>query len=223
EERLALPVRPSRRRGQQAGALGLRLRQGQERGRHGYLGRVVAVGEEEHRLRLDAHALGPAGRRAVGRDLLPARAQVAPRHGTLPRRRDALLGSAAPARDPRRGFLTAARGAAMAHRLDPLLRPRSIAVLGATEREGTVGRHTVENLLKGGFEGPLFAVNPGREAVLGLPCFPSLDSLPQPVEHVIFAVSDARVEAALDEAIAHGVRAATMMSSLVLENDTVPV
>lgn len=110
----------------------------------------------------------------------------------------------------------------MAHRLEPLLRPRSIAVLGATEREGTVGRHTVENLLKGGFEGPLFAVNPGRESVLGVPCFPSLDTLPQAVEHVIFAVSDARVEAALDEAIAHGVRAATMMSSLVLENDTVP-
>ena len=48
----------------------------------------------------------------------------------------------------------------MAHRLDPLLRPRSIAVLGATEREGTVGRTAVENLLKGGFEGALYAVNP---------------------------------------------------------------
>ncbi len=110
----------------------------------------------------------------------------------------------------------------MPHRLEPLLRPRSIAVLGATEREGTVGRHSIENLLKGGFEGPLFAVNPGRESVLGVPCFPSLDTLPRPVEHVIFAVSDARVEAALDEAIAHGVRAATMMSSLVLENDSEP-
>jgi acyl-CoA synthetase (NDP forming) len=49
----------------------------------------------------------------------------------------------------------------MAHRLDPLLRPRSIAVLGATEREATVGRHTIENLLKGGYEGGLYAVNPG--------------------------------------------------------------
>ena len=41
----------------------------------------------------------------------------------------------------------------MTHRLDPLLRPRSIAVLGATERAGTVGRTVVENLLKGGYEG----------------------------------------------------------------------
>jgi acyl-CoA synthetase (NDP forming) len=111
----------------------------------------------------------------------------------------------------------------MAHRLDPLLRPRSIAVVGATEREGTVGRNTIENLLKGGFEGPLYAVNPGRAAVCGLPCFPSLAALPVPVEHVLFAVSDERLEAALDEAIAHGARAATIMSSLVLAEDREPL
>jgi acyl-CoA synthetase (NDP forming) len=110
----------------------------------------------------------------------------------------------------------------MAHRLDPLLRPRSIAVLGATEREGTVGRHTVENLLKGGFEGRLYAVNPGRQSVLGVPCHPSLAALPASVEHVIFAISDVRIEAALDEVIAHGARAATIMSSLVIEGDSDP-
>ena len=59
----------------------------------------------------------------------------------------------------------------MAHRLESLLRPRSIAVLGATEREGTVGLHTIENLLKGGYEGGLYAVNPGRKSVLGVPCY----------------------------------------------------
>ena len=48
--------------------------------------------------------------------------------------------------------------------------PRSIAVLGATEREGTVGRNTVENLLKGKFAGPLFAVNPRYESICGVPC-----------------------------------------------------
>ncbi|MGH8130122.1 MAG: CoA-binding protein, partial [Steroidobacteraceae bacterium] len=110
----------------------------------------------------------------------------------------------------------------MPHRLDSLLRPRSIAVLGATEREGTVGRTTVENLLKGGFEGRLYAVNPGRTSVCGVPCFPSLAALPEPVEHVIFAVADARVEAALDDVVAHGARAATMMSSLVLADDDEP-
>ncbi|HTL49420.1 MAG TPA: acetate--CoA ligase family protein [Steroidobacteraceae bacterium] len=110
----------------------------------------------------------------------------------------------------------------MAHRLDPLLRPRSIAVLGATEREATVGRHTIENLLKGGYEGALYAVNPGRRSVLGVPCYPTLATLPEPVEHVIFAVADTRVEAALDDVIAHGARAATIMSSLVIDGDGNP-
>jgi acyl-CoA synthetase (NDP forming) len=110
----------------------------------------------------------------------------------------------------------------MAHRLDPLLRPRSIAVLGASEREGTVGRHTIENLLKGGYEGGLYAVNPGRKSVLGVPCVASLADLPEQVEHVIFAIADTRIEAALEEVIAHGVRAATMMSSLVLADDSDP-
>jgi acyl-CoA synthetase (NDP forming) len=111
----------------------------------------------------------------------------------------------------------------MTHRLDTLLRPRSIAVLGATERAGTVGRNTVENLLKGGFEGRLFAVNPRYAAVCGVPCFATLAALPEPVEHVIFAVSDARIEAALEDVIAHGARAATIMSSLVLEDDRPPL
>ena len=56
----------------------------------------------------------------------------------------------------------------MAHRLDPLLRPRSIAVLGATEREGTVGRHTIENLLKGGYEGGLARYPYGLPAPWGI-------------------------------------------------------
>jgi acyl-CoA synthetase (NDP forming) len=110
----------------------------------------------------------------------------------------------------------------MAHRLDPLLRPQSIAVLGASERDGTVGRNVVENLLKGGYEGGLYAVNPGRKSVLGVPCYPSLATLPEPVEHVIFAVADTRMDSALDDAIAHGARAVTLMSALVIEGDPDP-
>ncbi|MBM4195519.1 MAG: acetate--CoA ligase family protein [Gammaproteobacteria bacterium] len=110
----------------------------------------------------------------------------------------------------------------MAHRLDPLLRPASIAVIGATERAGSVGRLALRNLQLGGFAGPLYAVNPGYTSVLGTPCFPSLAALPSPVEHVVFAVADHRLEAVLDDVIAHGARAATIMSSLVLEDDVVP-
>jgi acyl-CoA synthetase (NDP forming) len=110
----------------------------------------------------------------------------------------------------------------MRHRLDPLLRPASIAVLGASERADTVGRTSVENLRRSGFAGPMYAVNPRYSSVCGVPCFPSLAALPAPVEHVVFAVSDERVEAALDETIAHGARAVTLMSALVLAQDREP-
>ena len=111
----------------------------------------------------------------------------------------------------------------MTHKLDPLLRPRSIAVIGASERPHSVGRRTVHNLLAGKFEGNIYPVNPGRETVLGLKCYPDLSSLPETAEHVAFAVSDHRIETALDDAITHGARAATIMSQLLIANDTSPL
>ena len=110
----------------------------------------------------------------------------------------------------------------MSHRLDPLLRPSSVAVLGATERPGSVGRRTIENLLCGRYPGSLYAVNPNYESVCGVQCYPNLAALPSTVEHVIFAISDTRIETAIDDVISHGARAATIMSSLVLKNDREP-
>lgn len=110
----------------------------------------------------------------------------------------------------------------MSHRLDPLLRPRSIAVLGATRREGAIGSQVLVNLLKGRFPGKLYAVNPGYDDVLGVPCYPSLAALPETVDHVIFALADRHMDQALDQVIAHGARAATLMSSLILGNDLEP-
>jgi acyl-CoA synthetase (NDP forming) len=110
----------------------------------------------------------------------------------------------------------------MAHRLDPLLRPRSIAVVGATPRANAVGNRTVLNLQQGGFGGALYAVNPRYDELCGMRCFPSLAALPERVEHVVFTVGDERIEVALEEAIAHGARAATIMSSLVLDEDGEP-
>ena len=108
------------------------------------------------------------------------------------------------------------------HRLDPLLRPRSVAVVGASERDGSVGRRTVHNLLAGGYEGEIYPINPGRDSVLGLRCYSDLESLPGTAEHVAFAVSDARIEGALAAAIDHGARAATIMSQLVEQQQREP-
>ena len=108
------------------------------------------------------------------------------------------------------------------HRLDPLLRPRSIAVVGASARAGAPGNEVLVNLRKGGFSGDVFAVNPTSESVEGLVCYRSLSELPVVPQHVVFAVSDQRVEACLDEAIGLGVPAATIFSALHLLEDESP-
>lgn len=110
----------------------------------------------------------------------------------------------------------------MPHRLDPLLRPRSVAVVGASARPGSLGEWTLANLLRGGFRGDIYPVNPRHEELQGLQCYGRLAELPQVPELLIFGVADARVEALLDEAIALGIPAAVLMSPLVLEDDTMP-
>ena len=109
----------------------------------------------------------------------------------------------------------------MTHHLDPLLRPASIAIVGASASDG-VGRRILETLLHGQYPGALYAINPKYDDVLGVPCFPDLVALPEPVEHVVFAVSDNRIEAIFEEAVKTGVKAMTIMSMLYIDNDMQP-
>ncbi len=110
----------------------------------------------------------------------------------------------------------------MAHRLDPLLRPRSLAVVGASRRAGSVGHTLIRQLILGGFAGALYPVNPKYEDIAGLTCYGALADLPEPPEQVVLAVADARLEAEFDAAIASGARAATIVSQLVLADDVDP-
>lgn len=110
----------------------------------------------------------------------------------------------------------------MSHRLDPLLRPKSIAVVGASARAGTIGQLALFNLLQGKYPGQIYPVNPGYEELQGLACYPSLESLPETPDLVIFGVGDSRIEAAIDDAIIAGVKAAVIMSTLVIDDDTDP-
>jgi acyl-CoA synthetase (NDP forming) len=109
-----------------------------------------------------------------------------------------------------------------AHRLDPLLRPRSIAVVGASARAGSPGNEVLVNLRKSGYAGPIYAVNPYRATIEDIPCFGSLADLPELPQHVIFAVNDARLEDCLDEAIALGVEAASIFSAMTIPADSAP-
>src|SRR5215207_4500570 len=61
--------------------------------------------------------------------------------------------------------------------LGPLLAPRSIAVVGATDRVDAYGANVLRNLARAGFGGTVWAVNPRRDVVLGIPCFPAVAEL----------------------------------------------
>jgi acetate---CoA ligase (ADP-forming) len=108
------------------------------------------------------------------------------------------------------------------HRLAPLLMPRSIALVGASAKEGSVG-HGMVSVFKGGaFPGEVYLVNPNYQEIEGLPCYPSLAALPEPVDHTVMGVATARLEGQMAEAIKQGARGATIFASGYLENDSEP-
>ena len=109
------------------------------------------------------------------------------------------------------------------HRLKPLLAPRSIALVGGSPREGSVGNLMIRSLIKGGFPGELSVVNPKYDAVEGLEAFPSLRDLPQPPDLAVLSVSSRRMEALMREAIEAGVRSAVVFDFCRYEGDREPV
>src|SRR5512136_3044845 len=76
--------------------------------------------------------------------------------------------------------------------LDSLLKPRSVAVLGASERP-SVGRTIIENLERIGFEGAVYPINPRYQTLLGRRCYPSIEELPAGVDVLAFCVNHERV------------------------------
>jgi acetyl-CoA synthetase len=88
--------------------------------------------------------------------------------------------------------------------LTRLLRPASIAVVGATDRPGTYGATTLLNLQALGYPGEVWAVNPKRDEVLGRPCVPTIDDLPVAADAVVVAIPAAGVPEVIEQAGARG-------------------
>ena len=107
----------------------------------------------------------------------------------------------------------------MSHRLDPLLNPRSIAVVGASERPGSVGSGMIEGLQACAFAGPIHAVNPKYDSIHGLPCVASLKDLPEAVDLAIIGVNSAHIEGQLADAIARGIKAAVIFDTCYVDDD----
>ena len=94
-------------------------------------------------------------------------------------------------------------------RLDALLRPRSVAVLGASERP-SIGRTLIESLEGLGFPGEIYPINPKYETVLGRRCYPTVADLPRGVDVLAFCVNHTHVLEHMEPAAARGVGAAVI-------------
>jgi acetate---CoA ligase (ADP-forming) len=97
--------------------------------------------------------------------------------------------------------------------LSRLLRPRSVAVVGATERPDSYGAQALLNLRAIGYPGPVWGVNPRRTEVLGRPCVPTIADLPEPADAVVVAIPAPGVPAAVEEAGARGCGGAVVISA----------
>lgn len=97
--------------------------------------------------------------------------------------------------------------------LQYLFAPRSVAVIGASERPGSVGASVLANVLRGGFKGPVYAVNPRHAQVAGLPCHRGIASLPQAPELALVCTPPHAVPGVISELGARGTRAAIVMTA----------
>jgi acyl-CoA synthetase (NDP forming)/RimJ/RimL family protein N-acetyltransferase len=90
---------------------------------------------------------------------------------------------------------------------------RSVAVIGASRRQDTVGRTLVRNLVLGGFAGRVYAVNRAAESVAGLPAYATVQEIPDPVDLAIVAVPAETVQEVVLDCAAKGVHGLVVISS----------
>lgn len=104
------------------------------------------------------------------------------------------------------------RGAPAAAAVAALLRPRAIAVVGASATTGTLGDRLLRGITGWDYTGQVYPVNPRYPELGGLRCYPDLAALPERVDLVAFAVNENRLPEAMTEAARHGASAAAIFS-----------
>ncbi len=97
--------------------------------------------------------------------------------------------------------------------LRPLFEPRNIAVIGASRTPGTIGWQLLDNLVRHGFRGALYPVNPGARAVHSFPVWRSVREIPVEIDLAVIAVPAVSVSAVVDECARKGVPTLIVISS----------
>lgn len=97
--------------------------------------------------------------------------------------------------------------------LEKLFRPRSVAVVGASSTDASIGAELMKNLLRGPFQGPVFPVNPHRQWVLGVRAYPTVADIPDPVDLAVISVPKHLVLDVIDDCGKKGVGAAVIITA----------
>ena len=97
--------------------------------------------------------------------------------------------------------------------LDAIFRPKNVAVIGATEKQGSVGRTLLWNLIQNPFGGAVFPVNPKRDNVLGIKAYPSVGAVPAELDLAVLVTPAATAPGLMRECVAAGVKGAIVISA----------
>ena len=97
--------------------------------------------------------------------------------------------------------------------LEPIFAPRTVAVIGASEDAGSVGRTLLWNLLNNPFGGTVYPVNRERASVVGVEAYPNVAAVPEPVDLAVIATPAAGVPNVISECVEAGVRGAIVLSA----------
>ena len=101
----------------------------------------------------------------------------------------------------------------MKHSLEPLLRPKAVAVIGASDNPARIGGRPIYSMLKDGYEGNLFPVNPNRDIVQGLKAYPNISSVPMPVDSAVISVPENIALKVIKECADNGVKSVVVFTS----------
>jgi acetyltransferase len=99
------------------------------------------------------------------------------------------------------------------HPLDKIFKPQTVAVIGASEKQGSVGRTLLWNLMSSPFGGTIFPVNPKRKNVMGIMAYPDVKSIPQKVDLAVICIPAKDVPAAIAECVAVGIEGAVVITA----------
>src|SRR5210317_2033052 len=110
----------------------------------------------------------------------------------------------------------------MAHWLDRLLNPQSIAIVGASARVGSLAASTHRQLSDSGYRGSIYSVNPRYQSLHGQPCYASLNDLPVVPDLVVYAISGLAMEQSFDQAMTLKVGGVVIYAANYLADDAEP-